>query len=280
MKRLNDTELARWLAEDLPHGDLTTEGLGLDAVDGQLRFEARGAMRVALGEEAARLFELCGATAEVRAPSGSDAAAGDLLLTAQGPVPALLAAWKVAQTAMELASGIAGGAAAIVLALREAGFETPVACTRKTMAGSRALAVRAVRAGGAVMHRLGLSDTLLVFPEHRLYLSAQTCVQRLQALKRHQPEKRLVVEVGDPEDAMAMAAAGADVLQLERFDPPAVAALRAALRAAGLRAVLAPAGGVQRDNAVAYARAGADLLVSSAPYRAPPADMKVRFERL
>jgi molybdenum transport protein len=28
-------------------------------------------------------------------------------------------------------------------------------------------------------------------------------------------------------------------------------------------------------NALAYARAGADLLVSSAPYFAPPADVKV-----
>ena len=41
---------------------------------------------------------------------------------------------------------------------------------------------------------------------------------------------------------------------------------------------LAPAGGVNRGNALAYARAGADLLVSSAPYFAPPAEVQVRID--
>ena len=42
----------------------------------------------------------------------------------------------------------------------------PVECTRKAMPGGRALSVRAVRAGGAGMHRLGLSESILIFPEH------------------------------------------------------------------------------------------------------------------
>jgi len=57
--------------------------------------------------------------------------------------------------------------------------------------------------------------------------------------------------------------------------PAAVAALRARLLEAGRRVLLAPAGGVTRPNALDFARAGADLLVSSAPYFAPPADVKV-----
>ncbi|MDP5237969.1 hypothetical protein Q9Q94_00415 [Uliginosibacterium sp. 31-16] len=44
--------------------------------------------------------------------------------------------------------------------------------------------------------------------------------------------------------------------------------------------MLAPAGGVTLENAVAYASAGADFLVSSAPYFAPPRDVKVIFTRL
>lgn len=47
------------------------------------------------------------------------------------------------------------------------------------------------------------------------------------------------------------------------------------LEAEGLRPLLAPAGGVTAANALDYARAGADLLVSSAPYFAAPADVKV-----
>ena len=100
---------------------------------------------------------------------------------------------------------------------------------------------------------------------------------RLAQLRAQQPEKRLVVEVLNADDALAMARAGADVLQLERFSPEQVAALKAELAASRLPAQLAPAGGVNLRNAVAYARAGADLLVSSAPYLAPPADIRVEI---
>lgn len=276
-ERIDDTTLAAWLREDAPHGDLTTRGLAIGQRPGRLHFEARAAMRVALTEEAARLFELAGARATVCCPSGADAAAGECLLEAQGPAGALLLAWKVAQTAVEAASGVATAAAALVRLVREAGSDAPLACTRKTWPGARALAVRGVLAGGAVMHRLGLSETLLVFPEHRLFLAPGALEAALAALRRQQPEKRVVVETTDADEALRLAQAGVDVLQLERFSPAALAALRERLRAAGLATRLAPAGGVNAGNAAAYARAGADLLVSSAPYFAPPADVKVVF---
>lgn len=281
--RIPDAELLRWLHEDAPHGDLTTRALGLSAQPAQMDFQARGAMRVALTEEAARLVELaaqaCGGRAELQLhrASGSDAEAGDLLLSVRGPADALLLAWKVAQTAVEAASGIASAAAEILARVRAAGFaDLPLACTRKTWPGGRALAVRAVTAGGAVMHRLGLSESLLVFPEHRALLAGQArTAEALARLGRQQPEKKRVVEVGDADEALAWAHAGIEVLQLERFSPAALAALKARLAAQGLHPLLAPAGGVTVANAVDYARAGADLLVSSAPYFAPPRDVKV-----
>jgi molybdenum transport protein len=272
-----DDDLQRLLREDTPHGDLTTTSLGIAARPGRLTFAARGAMRVAGIEAAQRLFELAGAQARCRTASGQDAVAGALLLQAEGSAEALHRAWKVAQTLVEVLSGIATGTAAIVGLLRAHGFEQPVACTRKTFPGTRLLAAQAVRAGGGVMHRLGLSETLLVFPEHRLFLHPVEWLPALQRLRAAQPEKRLVVEVGEADEAFALAQAGVEVLQLERFSPADLAALRERLAAAGLRPVLAPAGGVTVHNALDYARAGADLLVSSAPYHAPPADVKVTF---
>lgn len=276
--RLPDGLLQSWLQEDAPHGDLSTRALAIGGQPGRLAFRARAAMRVAAIEEAARLFELAGAHASALCASGHDAAAGELLLRAHGPAGALLLAWKVAQTAVESASGVAGEAARILARLRAAGCPQPLACTRKTWPGARALAARGVGAGGAVMHRLGLSETLLVFPEHRAFLPPGGMAGWVQALRRQQPERKLVVETGDADEAMALAAAGVDVLQLERFTPAALAALRGRLQAAGLRPLLAPAGGVTAANAVDYAQAGADLLVSSAPYFAAPADVQVTIE--
>ncbi len=275
MQRLDDDELRRWLREDAPHGDLTTRALRLGSRRGHLRFNARGAMRVAAIEEAARLFALCDCDAVVTTPSGGDAAPGQTLLTAEGAADGLLLAWKVAQTAVEAASGIAGEAARILALLRAHGFAQPLACTRKNWPGGRALAARGVWAGGAVMHRLGLSETLLVFPEHRAFIDPAALAAALTALRHAQPEKKLVVEVGNDDEAVALARAGAEVLQLERYSPAAMGTLRVRLQAAGLQPLLAPAGGVTAANALAYASAGADLLVSSAPYFAPPADVKV-----
>lgn len=274
---LRDDALRALLLEDAPHGDLTTRALGLSTAPTQIRFEARGPMVVAGIEAAARLLHLCGIDVQRVCGSAATVVAGEALLQGHGTAEAVLLGWKTAQTLVEACSGIATATAAIVQRLRTAGFETPLACTRKSFPGTRWLAAEAVLAGGGVMHRLGLSESLLVFPEHRALLSAGELPARLAAVRAGQPEKRLVVEVGDLDEAVAMARLGADVLQLERFRPDEVAVLKARLRAEGLSARLAPAGGVNLRNALDYALAGADLLVSSAPFFAPPADVKVHI---
>ncbi|WP_374317123.1 ModD protein [Aquabacterium sp.] len=277
-QRLPDTVLLEWLKEDAPYGDLTTQTLSLGKVSGHIVFAARQPMTVCGAEEAVRLFELCGASARIGAPSGRHVLAGGELLFAQGPAPALLLAWKVAQTMMELASGIASEVARIVTELRAAGHQLPLACTRKTFPGTRSLMVKAVLSGGGVMHRLGLSDSLLLFPEHRIFVDADMD-DMVGRLRRAQPEKRLVVEVTTLEEALTLAASGAEVLQLERFSPDAVRQCKTTLHASHLHPLLAVAGGVNASNAVAYAEAGADILVSSAPYHAQPKDVEVRFSR-
>jgi molybdenum transport protein len=41
--------------------------------------------------------------------------------------------------------------------------------------------------------------------------------------------------------------------------------------------VIGAAGGINAKNAEAYARAGARLLITTAPHLAPPRDVQVRF---
>jgi nicotinate-nucleotide pyrophosphorylase len=77
------------------------------------------------------------------------------------------------------------------------------------------------------------------------------------------------------EEAARLAQAGVDLLQLGKFGPACASECRAALLRHGLKPSLAAAGGVHAGNAVAYARDGTDLLVTSAPFFAPPMDVKV-----
>jgi molybdenum transport protein len=274
MATLNDHALQSLLDDDAPCGDLTTHSLAMGVQSAQLAFQARQAMTVCASEEAARLFELAGARSRLVAPSGRSVNTGDLILEAHGSAASLHHAWKAAQTLVEWASGISSATAAIV----QIANGVAVACTRKNVPGTKAMSAKAVKAGGGIMHRLGLSETLLVFAEHRLFLN-EAPPQTIRRLRRSQPEKKIVVEVADLQEAGVWAEAGADVLQLEKFTPEAVAACRLVIDRMDShgRPLLAAAGGIRVDNAAAYVTAGADFLVTSSPYTAAPRDVQIHF---
>ncbi|KIL99476.1 Molybdenum transport system protein ModD [Paramagnetospirillum magnetotacticum MS-1] len=273
MLHITDAELDRFILDDAPHGDLTTRSLGLSGTPTVMVFRAGGALVASSTEEAARILARLGCTVTLNAASGTQAAAGDVLLSATGPADAILTGWKVAQTLVEYASGIATSAAGMVAAARAVRPDVVIACTRKTFPGTKAVAIKAIIAGGATPHRLGLSDSILLFPEHRALLGQTTLAEAISRLKRACPEKKVVVEVTSQDEAEAAAAAGADVIQLEKFTPAQTAEVTERVGPCGI--LIAAAGGVTAANAADYAQAGAAILVSSAPYSAPPVDVKV-----
>ncbi len=270
-------ELERLLAEDVPYGDLTTDALGIGARAGEMCFAARDAMVLALVEDAAALIELAGGEVELRAGSGDVLKSGDPILTARGSAAALLRSWKVAQTLIEIWSGVASAAREIVDAAKAISPHVAIACTRKTVPGTKRFAIAAIKAGGAIPHRLGLSETVLVFPEHLAFTSAEPLAALALRLSRAAPEKRLVIEVTSVAAALAAADAGFDVVQTEKFSPEQIASFCARLSGSARRPVVAAAGGINAENAAAYAAAGADVLVTSAPYLARPRDVQVRI---
>jgi molybdenum transport protein len=229
-------------------------------------------------EEAARILVRLGSTPRQHVASGQAAAPGTLLLEATGPAGALHAGWKVAQTLMEWSAGVASSVHDIIAAARSVAPSIVVACTRKSVPMTRALSIKAVLAGGGAMHRTGLSDTILVFPEHRAFLHGETLHITLARMRAAAPERTIVVEVADDGDAMLAIAAGADIVQLEKFSPESIARLLERLDGARpARTRIAAAGGINAANAASYARAGADVLVTSAPYTAKPRDVQVRI---
>ncbi|MDR3495940.1 MAG: ModD protein [Ancalomicrobiaceae bacterium] len=272
-------DIERLIDEDVHGGDLTTEALGIGAIPGVMEFRARGRMVVAGIEVAARM--LGSARIEVLADDGDDVAAGTLLLIAEGPAALLHRGWKVAQTAMEILSGIATATRDLVEAAAAVHPGLRIATTRKTVPGARTLSQLAVRAGGGILHRQGLGETILVFAEHRAFLPDLTIAEMAHRLRVHQPEKALGIEVSSREEAEAALRAGFDVIQLEKWAPDAVAALVQWTRDTGLheaghhRPLITVAGGISPENVAAYGEAGAGLIVTSWPYTARPCDVAV-----
>ena len=153
-----------------------------------------------------------------------------------------------------------------------------IAGTRKTIPGAKALSIAALVAGGGVPHRLGLSETILIFAEHRVFLASSSPEAVVSMARRGAPEKKVVVEVGSVAEGLTWAVAGADVIQTEKFSPEMVADLTTKLRTAAPHAIVAAAGGIDATNAAAYVTAGARVIVTSAPFTAKPVDVAVRIE--
>ena len=278
--RLPDPYLETLLQDDTPCGDATTYGLGIGFRHGSMLFRARRDMVLCGAEEALRMGELRGLhqTGQARS-SGERLQSGESILEMEGDAANLQEVWKTAQTLMEYLSGIATATADIVTAARRGNPEIGVACTRKNFPGTKAAAIKAVLCGGASPHRLSLSETLLIFAEHRCFLGNEAPTDTVRRLRRQWPERAVVVEVGDEAEALRWQQAGADILQLEKLLPEAVDRIRRAF-SAGATTRIAAAGGINSANAEAYARAGADILVTSAPYFAPPRDVAVTISAL
>jgi len=81
---LPDSEIERFIEEDVPYGDLTTSLLGIEGQRGQILFTTRCETTICCTEEAARVLEKCGATISVLSPSGTRLPARMEFLKADG----------------------------------------------------------------------------------------------------------------------------------------------------------------------------------------------------
>lgn len=268
-----------WIAEDAPLLDLTTHLLGVGHQPAAITFSIRSDGVAACTEEAARTVQHCGGAVRSCVPSGTPVQAGDALLVAVGEAAGLLRAWKVAQNLLEYACGVASATAHMVRAVQAVAPGVAVLTTRKHAPGLRRIALKATLSGGAYPHRLGLGETVLVFPQHRALLGGWDAVrQRLAAQAGALAEKKCVIEAQSLEEALQAVRAGADVVQFDKASPAQLRVWCARLRAEHPALGLLAAGGIHAGNAADYAGTGVDALVTSSLHHAPPADVGVRVE--
>ena len=274
---ISDGYIDGLIGEDLQLMDLTTMSMGIEETPGLVECFPKRECVLAGVEEAARIFERCGARAEVLRPSGTRAEARGICLRARGTAGRLHACYKLAQNVMEYSSGIATRTAEMSAAARAVNPAVHVAVTRKHFPGAKALSLKAALAGGASLRRLGLSDSILAFDQHRIF--ADDFIALIPKMAAAFPEKKIEAEAESPEEAMGYLRAGIDMVQCERFAPAELAAFVKEAKAEFPRAVIAAAGGINAANAAEYAATGVDVLVTSWVYFGKPEDIKMKFSR-
>lgn len=249
------------LAEDLGTGDRTTEWtVPADAL-GRARVLARAGGVIAGTLPAARTFErldpdlALGWTVE----EGERVEAKSELLRLEGRLRSILSAERTALNFLGRLSGIATLAARFVEAV--AGTKCRILDTRKTIPGWRALEKQAAAAGGALNHRMGLYDMVLIKENH--IRAAGGVRQALRSALAHARAAGLPteVEVRSLEELRVALEEAPDRILLDHFSPEE---LREAVRVT--RAVASPwpqleaSGGVTIETVREIARTGVDCI--------------------
>ncbi len=280
MLRIPDSRIDYFIAEDVPYVDLTSSVLGIGAEAGEMRYFTRE--DCVLAGMCAVLPIMAKLNCEVisSVPDGTRVAAGEEFLTVRGSAADLHAAWKVCLNMFDHLSAVATKTRAMVDAVHAVNPRCEVLTTRKSQPGVKDLLTEAVMAGGAFPHRLGLSETVLVFDQHlTFYGGFEKFVADLPEIMSHCVEKKMFVEA-DAEQARVLARTCVDGIQFDKIPADEMGALVAEIRAVNPHVTLVAAGGVNPQNAAAYAATGVDGVVTTSCFNAAPLDMSVRMARL
>lgn len=275
---LPDSLIDQLLLDDIQYGDLTTRSLGLQTQQGTMTFTSKQGGCVSGIAIAARMLSKLGIDYQCHYRDGEIVDPNCYLISASGTVEALHQGWKAVQNVLEWCSGVSHYTHQMVSILKQYQPEAQLACTRKTVPGTKFLALTAIIAGGAIIHRAGSAESILLFTNHRNCLSVpDDWSSHVQILRTAAPEKLIIVEADNGEQALLAIEAGADIIQLDKFSPQQVRELQQEIRDRNRPCHLSVAGGINLQTIEAYAQTGVSVFVTSVPYYASPRDIKVQL---
>lgn len=283
--RFLNARIDAFIEEDVPYIDLTCEVLGVHNQPGEMEYFTRESCLLAGTDIARRIMRNLDCEVLASNEDGQLVSAGQTFFTVRGAAADLHAAWKVCLNVFDHLSAVATKTRSMVDAVHAVNPECEVLTTRKSMPGAKDLLTCAVMAGGAFPHRLGLSETVLVFEQHLAFFGGfNRFVEEMPRIKARCVEKKLFVEA-DAKRAMTLARAsagghGVDGIQLDKVPVSELAELVRRIREIDPRITIIAAGGINPQNAGAYAACGVDGLATTAPFTAKPMDMSVRMRPL
>lgn len=262
------------LREDMPEGDITSEGIIPAEARSEAIFLAKEDGILAGLEIARRVFEKIDLGVEFtgKIQDGEAFRKSDILACVEGPSVALLKGERTALNFLQRLSGIATETRRFVDAV--AGTKAKILDTRKTTPGLRLLEKYAVRMGSGTNHRLNLSDMVLIKDNHLRYVgSVAEAVRRARSTIR--PGVRIEVEAADLSQVRDALAAGADMIMLDNMT---LELMREAVALAAGRVPLEASGNMSLDRVRAVAETGVDFIsVGALTHSARAVDISLDF---
>ena len=257
--------LRQWLLEDIGRGDRTTQGLGLQQDSlGKAEWIVKEEGVLAGVAIAARVFQLLDrqVTFLPTVKEGEWCQVGKAIASIEGSKEALLTGERVALNLAMSLSGIATATRKYVEKIAD--LPTKLVDTRKTTPGLRILEKYASQVGGAINHRLGLDDAVMIKDNH---IQAAGGIARAIALIRSNMPYPLTIEVetsnlAEVEEALHH---GAEIIMLDNMSLEKMTQAVAVIRNQNPRVKIEASGNITLDSIRAVAETGVDYISSSAP---------------
>lgn len=273
------------LEEDLGSGDRTTVALGLGNALGQAELIARSAGVLAGADAFTATIRALDPRARLtwHVREGAAFRRNQKVAVIRARSSSLLSGERTALNFLSRLSGVATLTRTYARAID--GHATRLLDTRKTTPGWRLLEKRAAMLGGAVTHRVGLFDALMIKSNHVAAVGEfrETVRRALRGAGR----RTLICEVRSMREVQIALADGVGWLLLDHFTPSrlrhAVKFIRAwdADRAVETRrkpTVIEVSGNVTLRTIGALARCGPDFIsVGAITHSAPAADFSMRM---
>ncbi|MGB7059532.1 MAG: carboxylating nicotinate-nucleotide diphosphorylase [Geitlerinemataceae cyanobacterium] len=260
-----DPLLHQWLLEDIGRGDRTTQGLfGQNVGWGNAEWIAKEAGTIAGLPIAARVFHLLNEKVSFvpLVEEGKTAEKGQKVARLQGAVDALLMGERVALNLAMRLSGIA----TLTRQYTEKIADLPAQLvdTRKTTPGLRILEKYATQVGGAINHRMGLDDAVMVKDNH--IQAAGGIDKAIDRLRRVIPYPLAIeVETNTIDEVQAAIENNADIIMLDNMPIERMIQAVKLIRDRNSSIKIEASGNVTLDTLRSVAETGVDYISSSAP---------------
>ena len=281
MVYFTDEELDRIIKEDVPFFDLTTHLAGIGDEQGSISYISRGRGVATSLDVVARIYKKLGAEVDFVGKNGEIVEKGDLLVKAKGSAKILHTGWKCCLNILEYTMGISTTSKKLVDEAKRANSHISVVFTRKSFPGTKHMAVTAAIDGGVIPHRLGVSETILIFDKHLEFLGGLDGLEnKINEIRDNSHEKKIVVEAHNLEDALRLAKMGVDCIQLDKIPGEKLSVMVGMLKKDYPGIVLIGTGGITIENAYEYAKTGVDVIATSSVFHGKPFDIMVKMEKL
>ncbi|MEH2418443.1 carboxylating nicotinate-nucleotide diphosphorylase [Nostoc sp.] len=260
-----DPLLRGWLLEDIGRGDRTTNTLlAEDVTLGSAKWIAKASGIIAGLPVAARVFQILNEKVSfvAVAAEGKWCEPGQVVAEIHGSLDALLMGERVALNLAMRLSGIA--TLTNIYVEKIADLPAQLVDTRKTTPGLRLLEKYATALGGAINHRMGLDDAVMIKDNH---IAAAGGIGEAVTRIRSQIPYPLTIEVETEtlEQVKDALQHNADIIMLDNMPLDMMRQAVQLIRQQDSRVKIEASGNVTLETIRGVAEAGVDYISSSAP---------------